>query len=308
MCIDDAKTTGFDERSGVVDPASGPGRTEATPTMDLDSYEPTHCNRCGRPETSDVPLHECGTCGSVVYCSASCMKEDFHAHRPSCNQVAATLLCHSMHHGDRAEIRRLARHKRVVNTPIHEYRPPASVDGPESIYRDWTPLHECVRINDGETLALLLESGAKVNAVNAHQQTPLWLASSSLEVSVGIMDRLVQADGADPNVAADDGSTPLVRATLMGSYARAELLLKHGADPNVGVDDSGRSVMAIAKANAAALPPAVRLSHSSGSEVVLPPTTRGGEVAAGLEENAGESNEAKRLLGLLQRTLKNGVD
>jgi ankyrin repeat protein len=243
-----------------------------------------------------------------VYCSASCMKEDFDAHRPSCNQVAATVLCHSMHHGDRVEIRRLARHKRVVNTPIHEYRPPASVDNPASIYRDWTPLHECVRINDGETLALLLESGAKVNAANAHRQTPLWLASSSLEVSVDIMDRLLQADGADPNPAAHDGSTPLVRATLMGSYARVELLMQHGADPKMGVDDSGRTVMAIAKANAAALAPAIRLSHSSGSEVVLPPTKRGGDVAAGKEGNGGEANEAKRLLGLLQRTLQNGVE
>jgi MYND finger/Ankyrin repeat len=280
-------------------------------TMDLDSYEPAHCHRCGRSETSDSPLHECGTCGSVVYCSAACMKEDFETHRPACNQVAATLLCHSMHHGDGGEVRRLARHKRVINTPIQEYRPPAS-DVQSPPFRDWTPLHECVRINDGETLALLLESGAKVNVVNAHQQTPLWLASSSLEVSIDIMDRLLQVDGVDPNRVAADGSTPLVRATLMGSHARVQLLLRHGADPKVGVDDSGRTVLTIAKANASALPPAVRLSYSSGSEVVLPPATtttqRSGESIAGNEGIGAESNEARSLLHLLQKAVSNGTE
>jgi hypothetical protein len=252
------------------------------------------------------------------------MAEDFERHKPLCNQRAATMLCRAVRrlaelgNGDGEEegfvmdeIRRLARHKRVINARIEDYHPDWP-DGPEGsaettiattlssetgwCFRGWTALHECARLNNATVLDVLLQSGADVNVANSNRQTPVWLASSSLEVSAGILKRLLQQPGVDPNRAASDGSTPLVRATLVGSYRRVEMLLEAGARVNAGVDDSGRTVLQIAEANARHGFPLVRLSDSaSGMEMLAD------EVQEKDKRGDGIDNEAKRILSLLQR-------
>jgi hypothetical protein len=223
------------------------------------------------------------------------------------------------------EIRRLARHKRVINTQIENYRPVGGyVAGNDnnnysnnnissgnasattapgrtvSYFGGWTALHECVRLNNLNILDLLLRSGAQVNLANANHQTPLWLASSSLETRLEILKRLLEEPSVDPNSVASDGSTPLVRATLVGSRRRVELLLERGASVNVGVDDSGRTVLEIAKANAAFRSPQVHLMDSpSGTEVQRCSTAKQQDEATGHDENDDDS-EAKKILNLVQ--------
>ena len=137
---------------------------------------------------------------------------------------------------------------------------------PDSIGR--TPLHAAVETGKVRLVQALLANGADANArlVEAPYPflgdfvsysrfvgaTPLWLATAPRVPLVDILRRLVAA-GADPDLPADDGTTPLMAAVgMVRNEARlssesealgiVRFLVERDIDVNA-VDSSGRSAM-----------------------------------------------------------------
>ena len=193
---------------------------------------PVHCRHCGKSESSDAPLSECGTCGSVVYCSFDCLKSDWPNHQSDCNLRAGKILLQALQASDEGTIQRLIRHKRVVNAQVtFEIPPPSDTEDdnvitsttPSRSIHTWTtPLHECIKAYDITHATLLLQHGAKVDVVNDQGETPLLLAvtqwtetatrpssssSSTKQQQSAKLVRLLLQAGADPHKAAHNGRT-----------------------------------------------------------------------------------------------------
>jgi len=116
--------------------------------------------------------------------------------------------------GNREAVRALVARRTDVNQP--------EPDGT-------TALHWAVRANDGETVALLLRSGANAAATNRYGVKPLTLAA--INGHAGIIEQLIKA-GADPNTATSEGETALLTASRTGSVDAVKALMAHGANVN----------------------------------------------------------------------------
>ncbi len=92
-----------------------------------------------------------------------------------------------------------------------------------------TALHWASYRDDLESADLLIRAGANVNAANDLGATPLWTAS--LNGSAAMVARLLQA-GANPNLALLLGETPLMVASRSGNPVVVEQLLAKGANAN----------------------------------------------------------------------------
>ena len=101
-----------------------------------------------------------------------------------------------------------------------------------------TPLHVAAAalFDNTVTATALMDAGADIDARDDSGATPLYWASGwSGHPS---MVRLLIAAGADVNAPADNGETPLHRAVREQNPAVSALLLELGADPTLA-DDSG---------------------------------------------------------------------
>ena len=78
-----------------------------------------------------------------------------------------------------------------------------------------------------ETVRLLVDHGADVNALDCSHSTPLHLAS--LRGVLEVVQILIK-HGADVNAQNETNSTPLHRASLLGDIQIVQLLIGHGAD------------------------------------------------------------------------------
>ena len=78
-----------------------------------------------------------------------------------------------------------------------------------------------------ETVRLLVEHGADVNALDSSHSTPLHLASLQ-----GVLEavQILIKHGADVNAQNETNSTPLHGASLLGDIQIVQLLIDHGAD------------------------------------------------------------------------------
>ncbi len=91
-----------------------------------------------------------------------------------------------------------------------------------------TPLLNAAVFGDVETVKLLLDKGADVNAMT-DWGTPLYMATLNEKTEVV---KLLLEHGADPNIPKRTGSTPLHAAIGRGNRSIVILLLAAGADPN----------------------------------------------------------------------------
>lgn len=89
-----------------------------------------------------------------------------------------------------------------------------------------TPLHAAVAGKQPEMVALLLENGAEIDAVDANGFTPLALAADAGD---GEMVRRLLAAGADPAIPNEAGETPVAVATRRQHGEIAALLREHAA-------------------------------------------------------------------------------
>jgi ankyrin repeat protein len=93
-----------------------------------------------------------------------------------------------------------------------------------------TALHWAVRADDLETADLLLRAGANVSAANRELVTPMRLAT--VNGSAAMIERLIKA-GANPNGSLSKfGDTALMLAARTGKVDAVKLLLDSGADVN----------------------------------------------------------------------------
>ena len=78
-----------------------------------------------------------------------------------------------------------------------------------------------------ETVRLLVDHGADVNALDCSHSTPLHLASLQ-----GVLDavQILIKHGADVNARNETNLTPLHGASLLGDVQIVQLLIDHGAD------------------------------------------------------------------------------
>jgi ankyrin repeat protein len=83
------------------------------------------------------------------------------------------------------------------------------------------PIHSAVAGGHDEVVAVLVDSGADVNARQRHGWTPLHGAAQN--GSLASVERLLEA-GADPTAANDDGATPISLARASGHEAIVDLL------------------------------------------------------------------------------------
>ena len=89
-----------------------------------------------------------------------------------------------------------------------------------------TALHLAAWAGKKDALILLLDKGAEINATGEHGTA---LFAACLGGHMGIVEELL-AWGADPNVAATNGETPLMAAAAKGLVDLARRLLAAGAD------------------------------------------------------------------------------
>jgi len=93
-----------------------------------------------------------------------------------------------------------------------------------------TPLYSAAYYGDLEMVQVLLGYKADVHSRNELGSTPLIAASYRAHPQTLHVIRLLLEDGANPNVWAHDGTTPLHAASGSGSLEVVRLLLEYGAD------------------------------------------------------------------------------
>src|SRR5215475_5916501 len=155
-----------------------------------------------------------------------------------------------------------------------------------------TPLMHAAAFGNSQTLKLLLDGGADVNAHNDFGATALLWAARNPDKA-----RLLIERGADVNAQSKQGRTPLMIASLRrGGSAVVGLMLAKGADVNL---KDSRNFTALALAANAGDAETVNLLLAKGADPNIPSRT-----GATANNRASDAKEAK----VLQLLLEKGVD
>jgi ankyrin repeat protein len=90
----------------------------------------------------------------------------------------------------------------------------------------WTALHFAARDGNPEIVHLLIQSGAKVDALDAFGNTPMWRATIAAPRNPGCVEciGLLLEAGADPDMANSSGVSPRVLAQDPGQEAALRLI------------------------------------------------------------------------------------
>jgi ankyrin repeat protein len=91
-------------------------------------------------------------------------------------------------------------------------------------------LHSAAYFYNFEVVQKLIEYDAHIDARDERGWTPLYWASPGHNFKYDSVPRLLLDRGADVNSRANDGFTPLHRASAYGAPEVVRLLLEHGAD------------------------------------------------------------------------------
>jgi len=147
--------------------------------------------------------------------------------------------------------------KEIVEILIHAGAP---LNPPSTVL--WPPLSDAAFAKQFEIMKLLLQSGAKVDALDHRGATLL--------VSTGFFDPNITAilleSGADPNARDREGATALMRASGYGLKQSIKILIDHHADVNLK-DAKGRT--ALMHAAAGRLSSAIPLLLENGADPSL---------------------------------------
>ena len=149
------------------------------------------------------------------------------------------------------------------------------------------PLHWA--LHDEAKVRLLLSRGAAVNAKQAEGRTPLYIAASMGHA--GSLVRVLLDGGADPSLATANGMTPLMAASARGDVEVMKRLLDKGADVNTK-NGAGETALMFAAANGS--PAAVGFLIDRGADVTA--RSKRGESALGNAGTAGVEETVRVLL------------
>jgi ankyrin repeat protein len=150
-----------------------------------------------------------------------------------------------------------------------------------------TPLHWA--IHDEAKVRLLLSRGAAVNARQVEGRTPLFQAAV-LGNGLSTIRFLLQT-GADANIGLANGRTPLMAASSRGDVEALGSLLDAGADVNAR-DGAGETALMLAAADGR--PETVRLLLDRGADPLV--RTKRNETALGFASTVGEDDTVRLLL------------
>lgn len=114
---------------------------------------------------------------------------------------------------------------------------------PDVTALEWTPLTRAAMKGHREIVILLVENGADVNIQAPGGGTPLFWAASYNQLDVA---KELIARGAAIKPHSKGSSDPLTVAVGEGFYEITELLMQNGADPN-RVDYEGNTALGLAK-------------------------------------------------------------
>lgn len=87
-----------------------------------------------------------------------------------------------------------------------------------------SPLHRAVKNRNAEMIALLINAGAEINALNSYGETPLHLAATCRETKIA---QLLLSHGARIDIKDRDGQTPLHSAANYGCIDMVQFFLKN---------------------------------------------------------------------------------
>lgn len=153
--------------------------------------------------------------------------------------------------------------------------------------RNSTPLHWA--IHDEAKVRLLLSRGAAVNARNVEGHTPLYLATGLGNGNA--VTQLLLEKGADPAIAAANGQTSLMRAAARGDVAALRMLVAKHADVNTR-NGAGETALMFAATNGS--PDAVRFLLDNGADARA--RSKRSETALGNAGTAGVEETVRMLL------------
>ena len=125
-----------------------------------------------------------------------------------------------------------------------------------------TALHWAVRLDDRNTVDLLIRAGGRVHVANRYGVTPLMLAC--INGNAAVIEMLLNA-GADPNSAYPEGATVLMTAAATGTVDAVTVLLERGADVNARERGHGQTALMWATAENNAL--AVEALIEAGADI-----------------------------------------
>jgi ankyrin repeat protein len=153
--------------------------------------------------------------------------------------------------------------------------------------RSSTPLHWA--IHDEARVRLLLEHGAAINAKQVEDRTPLYQAAV-LENGNAVL-RLLLEKGGDPSLATLVGRTPLMSAAGRGDLEAMRLLIAKGADVN-RKSGAGDTALMAAAANGSLQAVQLLLDHGADPSV----QSKRNETALGNAATAGNEETFKLVL------------
>ncbi|XP_019905711.2 ankyrin repeat and SOCS box protein 4 isoform X2 [Esox lucius] len=122
----------------------------------------------------------------------------------------------------------------------------ADVNKPSQNKDENTPLHTAARLGIPELVALYISHGARVDALNSLNETPLITAAfwamdvreQTYSEDHHLVCRILLDHGADPNLYEVDFKTALHKASWNGDHVLMRMLMEAGADPK-GMDMNG---------------------------------------------------------------------
>ena len=217
-----------------------------------------NCAKCGE---EDVELR-CSRCKSVGYCDGECQRNHWPEHKVLCTQLAAAMTMSAKHPssfkkekpvtngpilellkaisneaGTLEEIQeRIVKCKDQLNAPLKSYQPKEE----QHALKQWTALHEAVRVERTNVVQLLCDNGADPNVTDTDGESPLFVAARNGYVEG--FDPLVRAGG-DVNLAAGDGWTMVMMCARDNHPDFLQKLVDNGAKVTGPADMFGRQAL-----------------------------------------------------------------